>query len=280
MRDVRARDAARRGRRDHPAADPVLDHAAREPHRRPAGRAFDDVEAMCLAAGVSDFVPDLPNGYDTLIGERGVNLSGGQRQRVALARALIAGARVIVLDDPLSAVDTHTEHDLVGRGCGPRSPGRTVLVATQRLSTLAAGRPRGRARRRPRRRGRPAGRPARGQGRVRRACSETSSMSHSTAPASAAWAATSAAAGCSSRGLDRGRHRERRRPVGRLAARAGRDRRRHRQARRAHADGRRRSRTWLVNLLGWLCQLDADPRPCERSARASSSACAATSSTT
>jgi ABC-type multidrug transport system fused ATPase/permease subunit len=103
-----------------------------------AGRpdaTFDEVEAMCLAAGVSDFVPDLPNGYDTLIGERGVNLSGGQRQRVALARALIAGARVIVLDDPLSAVDTHTEHDLVGR-LRPAITGRTVLVATQRLSTL------------------------------------------------------------------------------------------------------------------------------------------------
>jgi ABC-type multidrug transport system fused ATPase/permease subunit len=96
---------------------------------------FDEVEAMCLAAGVSDFVPDLPDGYDTLIGERGVNLSGGQRQRVALARALIAGARVIVLDDPLSAVDTHTEHDLVGR-LRPALAGRTVLVATQRLSTL------------------------------------------------------------------------------------------------------------------------------------------------
>jgi ABC-type multidrug transport system fused ATPase/permease subunit len=103
-----------------------------------AGRpdaAFDEVEAMCLAAGVSDFVPDLPNGYDTLIGERGVNLSGGQRQRVALARALIAGARVIVLDDPLSAVDTHTERDLVAR-LRPALAGRTVLVATQRLSTL------------------------------------------------------------------------------------------------------------------------------------------------
>ncbi len=97
---------------------------------------WEEVEAMCAAAGVADFVPDLPNGYDTLIGERGVNLSGGQRQRVALARALIAGARVIVLDDPLSAVDTHTEHDLVGR-LRPALEGRTVIVAAQRLSTLA-----------------------------------------------------------------------------------------------------------------------------------------------
>ena len=97
---------------------------------------WDDVCAMCQAAGVADFVPDLPHGYDTLIGERGVNLSGGQRQRVALARALIAGTRVIVLDDPLSAVDTHTEHDLVAR-LRPAIEGRTVLVATQRLSTLA-----------------------------------------------------------------------------------------------------------------------------------------------
>jgi ATP-binding cassette, subfamily B, bacterial len=96
---------------------------------------WDEVEAMCRAAGVADFVPDLPNGYDTLIGERGVNLSGGQRQRVALARALIAGARVIVLDDPLSAVDTHTEHELVAR-LRPALLGRTVLVAAQRLSTL------------------------------------------------------------------------------------------------------------------------------------------------
>ena len=97
---------------------------------------WEEVEAMCVAAGVADFAPDLPDGYDTLIGERGVNLSGGQRQRVALARALVAGARVIVLDDPLSAVDTHTEHDLVMR-LRPAVEDRTVLVAAQRLSTLA-----------------------------------------------------------------------------------------------------------------------------------------------
>ncbi|MDX6553043.1 MAG: ATP-binding cassette, subfamily bacterial [Gaiellales bacterium] len=96
---------------------------------------WDEVLAACEAAGVAAFVDDLPNGYDTLIGERGVNLSGGQRQRVALARALITRARVIVLDDPLSAVDTHTERDLVDR-LRPALEGRTAIVATQRLSTL------------------------------------------------------------------------------------------------------------------------------------------------
>jgi ABC-type multidrug transport system fused ATPase/permease subunit len=97
---------------------------------------WDDVLAACEAAGVDTFGPNLPEGYDTLIGERGINLSGGQRQRVALARALVTGARVVVLDDPLSAVDTLTERRLVGR-LRPALEGRTVLVATQRLSTVA-----------------------------------------------------------------------------------------------------------------------------------------------
>ena len=96
---------------------------------------WDEVLAACEAAGVSAFVDDLPDGYETLIGERGVNLSGGQRQRVALARALLAGARVLVLDDPMSAVDTQTEHLLV-QNLRPAVAGRTVLVATQRLSTI------------------------------------------------------------------------------------------------------------------------------------------------
>ena len=96
---------------------------------------WDEVLAACAAAGVDAFVDELLDGYDTLIGERGINLSGGQRQRVALARALVAGARVVVLDDPLSSVDTLTERRLVRR-LRPALAGKTVLVATQRLSTV------------------------------------------------------------------------------------------------------------------------------------------------
>jgi ABC-type multidrug transport system fused ATPase/permease subunit len=104
-----------------------------------AGRPDADwaaVEKACEIAGVTLFVDELPDGWDTLIGERGVNLSGGQRQRVALARALLSDAPVLVLDDPLSAVDTRTELQIVAR-LREALAGRAVLLATQRLSTLA-----------------------------------------------------------------------------------------------------------------------------------------------
>jgi ABC-type multidrug transport system fused ATPase/permease subunit len=85
---------------------------------------------------VAKFVASLPDGLETVIGERGVNLSGGQRQRVALARALLTDAPVLILDDPLSAVDTELEREIVA-GLRDGLRGRAVLLATQRLSTLA-----------------------------------------------------------------------------------------------------------------------------------------------
>jgi len=96
---------------------------------------WEEVVAASAAAGVAQFAAELPDTYETLIGERGINLSGGQRQRVALARALVAGARIVVLDDPMSAVDTETERHLVAN-LRPALAGRSVLIATQRLSTV------------------------------------------------------------------------------------------------------------------------------------------------
>ena len=91
---------------------------------------------------MTSFVDELPDGWDTLIGERGVNLSGGQRQRVALARALLADAPVLVLDDPLSAVDTQTELAIVARlraGAGrPRGPARHAAAVDAALADRVA----------------------------------------------------------------------------------------------------------------------------------------------
>lgn len=98
-----------------------------------AGR--DDVEAAARAACVHDSVERFQEGYDTLVGERGVTLSGGQRQRVALARALLEDAPVLLLDDALSAVDTETEAAIV-KALAERHGRRTTVVAAHRLSTV------------------------------------------------------------------------------------------------------------------------------------------------
>ena len=95
----------------------------------------DDIE-RALAVACAEFAHDLPWGLDTRIGEQGMTLSGGQRQRLALARAIIARPRVLVLDDPLSALDVHTEAEVEDR-LRPLLVDCTVLVVVHRPSTVA-----------------------------------------------------------------------------------------------------------------------------------------------
>src|SRR5207248_7214106 len=98
--------------------------------------AHDDEIAAALAVAQANFVDDLPWGLDTRIGEQGLSLSGGQRQRLALARAIIGRPRILVLDDPLSALDVHTEA-LVEEALERVLDGVTALLVVHRPSTLA-----------------------------------------------------------------------------------------------------------------------------------------------
>ncbi|MGQ0600462.1 MAG: ABC transporter ATP-binding protein [Anaerolineales bacterium] len=95
----------------------------------------DAVIAAAKAARAHDFILGFPEGYDTVVGERGVTLSGGQRQRVAIARALLMDPRLLILDDATSSVDTRTEH-LIQQALNTLMQGRTTFVIAQRLSTV------------------------------------------------------------------------------------------------------------------------------------------------
>jgi ATP-binding cassette subfamily C protein CydCD len=94
-----------------------------------------ELEAAARAANAHEFIVALPNGYDTVVGERGVRLSGGQRQRIAIARALLKDAPILVLDEALSSVDAENEH-LIRQALERLQRNRTTLVIAHRLSSV------------------------------------------------------------------------------------------------------------------------------------------------
>ncbi|MCC6499019.1 MAG: ABC transporter ATP-binding protein [Anaerolineales bacterium] len=96
---------------------------------------MDEVVAAAKAAQAHEFITGFTNGYDTIVGERGVTLSGGQRQRVAIARALLMNPRILILDDSTSSVDTQTEK-LIQTALDTLMEGRTTFVIAHRLSTV------------------------------------------------------------------------------------------------------------------------------------------------
>lgn len=97
--------------------------------------SLNDIIAAAKAAQAHEFIQELPEGYDTVVGERGITLSGGQRQRIAIARALLLNPRILILDDSTSSVDTQTELQ-IQRALVNLMHGRTTFVIAHRLSTV------------------------------------------------------------------------------------------------------------------------------------------------
>ncbi|NDE79976.1 MAG: ABC transporter ATP-binding protein, partial [Actinobacteria bacterium] len=112
--------------------DPVRENIA---FARPDA-SFDIIERAARLAGAHDFIEELPDGYDTVLGERGYSLSGGQRQRIAIARAIVSDPRVLVLDDATSAVDPGKEHE-IREAMATVMSGRTTIVIAHRPGTIA-----------------------------------------------------------------------------------------------------------------------------------------------
>ncbi|MGB9300107.1 MAG: ABC transporter ATP-binding protein, partial [Anaerolineae bacterium] len=96
-----------------------------------------ELEAACRAANIHDFIAELPDGYDTVVGERGYRLSGGEKQRLAIARVVLKDPRLLILDEATSSLDSHSEA-LIQAALEPLLAGRTSLVIAHRLSTILA----------------------------------------------------------------------------------------------------------------------------------------------
>ena len=99
------------------------------------GLAMERVVQAARLAGAHDFILELPQGYDTLVGEHGCSLSGGQRQRIAIARALITNPRILIFDEATSALDYESEA-IIQKNLAQICQGRTVFIIAHRLSTV------------------------------------------------------------------------------------------------------------------------------------------------
>jgi ATP-binding cassette subfamily B protein/subfamily B ATP-binding cassette protein MsbA len=95
----------------------------------------DEMEAAARAANAHEFITRMPQGYDTVMGERGATLSGGERQRLAIARALLKNAPILILDEPTSALDAATERSII-EALERLMAGRTTFIIAHRLSTV------------------------------------------------------------------------------------------------------------------------------------------------
>ena len=97
----------------------------------------EEIAQACRAAQIHDFVMSLPQGYETVVGNRGVKLSGGERQRIAIARVILKDPRIIIMDEATSSLDSVSEA-LIQRAIGPLLAGRTSFIIAHRLSTIMA----------------------------------------------------------------------------------------------------------------------------------------------
>src|SRR5659263_338834 len=97
----------------------------------------DEVFNVCKTANIHDMITSLPDGYDTIVGDRGIKLSGGEKQRIAIARVLLKNPRIVILDEATSALDSVSE-SLIQSAIEPLLKGRTSLIIAHRLSTIMA----------------------------------------------------------------------------------------------------------------------------------------------